>query len=1332
MFSLSRDSASAALSAGSQAGHPGELLSPQILRALGDKSQEKRKAAAHEVEALVRRLVHRRAEAAARLQSRVEAPSQSVSSPPRARTETGASGREEAARARGLRDRARLCETQQSEEAPVAAQIEAEDAKLLHIVAVLDKEFLLQGLPNHRKGGLVALASVAIALEAQVSPFLPFLLPPLLRAFSDPEPRVRYYACEALYNVLKVAQTSALPFLNDIFDGICKLYGDVDLDVRGGVVFVDRLLKEIFVSASGWAGKEEFLLLLVKRCRVKSPFIKLLALSWISLLDSVPETDMLQHLQLFLESLFEMLGDTNRDIRHAADACIAGLLEDVKASGCETEVTVLTSVARIVLRCLRSRESFSRLTALVWLHAILSLALHPAPAAAASSSPTAETLSDNRQEVERRLKNEKRRNKETANEKGSGRTQSGREGMQQEAADRDDPEEKEGEEDGSGEDGSAIAAKTEDNVKENDVEGGDEEEDENHKRHLWQMALQRELEPLFPQIVDSVLQCVADREEEIRRLALQNHQHLLFKMLTKGFAFDVRQVVYVLVFHLDLHAPSAAFGASTSLAASPEALSETLSPSREASRVVRLLCLQWLLLLLLEHSAAIFAEDLDVLVLRAALVALRFAERETEREAGLDVSPAHAAPLPQAFARAAASPAVAEEGKGSFGDSRRNPGDLLARRRRRWSANTGESLWGEAGGAARLARHSGARRQRKISEREDEEISHLALQIIAQLTDEREGVFNRLVDLLLDFFQAERRMMETRGREMLRRLCDFLRPRRLYESVAASLAQRTRLIYEAALGCERGEAWKEVQQDGDRADGELTEQATSECTRRGESEGDTRTEGRMKAAEKEEEKTQQSEMVVATEKERGSLGFDDRLDGKEKGEGVCCAAETLQFMHQVVQVFNWILLSAAETQELREEMLQDPDAKLFRRLLPAWMHNPVATLALSLRMRQHRLALTLVQRLATIGNLPLQVYVQLDQLVLLFESPAFVSVRLLLLRPQEHPDLVQALLGLSLLLPQNGAYELLHRRLSLLACSAASSLSPSLGGFSSASATGQQSLSATSGSGQLQLSEEPAEKKRQAEAAFVNEACDWFDRIHLLHSVAVSLEDAHAALPAPYILDVFLSPSRPSSPDGRASPSRLASTQAVETEGRCGFEVPQSTREAGEGKTARGMKGEGNEKEVAARNGATGGDVEAVERTPRVRGEAACSFFSAEERGARRSQEMKVKYPEEGGQNDGGVDKTNDKEGQKQRDRSNSRDGGAAEAAVRDMHKREDRAHELDTSCLFSEYAALSDVATLERNDQRSLSSSNASLKPHFVCSGARERSASGEKATEE
>ncbi|KEP65022.1 UNVERIFIED_CONTAM: HEAT repeat-containing protein [Hammondia hammondi] len=1136
MFSLSRDSASAALSAGSQAGQPGELLSPQMLRALGDKSQEKRKAAAHQIEALVRRLVHWRTEAAARLQTRVGASSPRVFSPPRAGTETRGSEREDAARAHGPTDRARLCETEQSEEAPGAARVEAEDAKLVHIVAVLDKEFLLHGLPHHRKGGLVALASVAIALEAQVSRFLPLLLPPLLRAFSDPEARVRYYACEAselrkvegstreagtekdkekeeeegegeeekkgqkeqqeetkaegepgsqqrrehteretkknrgtpegqmkkekkgrsatwqqerdegkkkkkgnaanwqaaLYNVLKVAQTSALPFLNDIFDGICKLYGDVDLDVRGGVVFVDRLLKEIFVSASGWAGKEEFLLLLVKRCRVKSPFIKLLALSWISLLDSVPETDMLQHLQLFLESLFELLGDTNRDIRHAADACIAGLLDDVKASGHETEVTVLTSVARIVLRCLRSRESFSRLTALVWLHAILSLALHPAPAAATSSSPTADALRKSRQEVERRVKNGKRRNAETTNEKGSDRAQSGREETRQEAGDRDDHEEREREEDGSGEDGSAVAENTEENVEANEVEGGDDEADENHKRRMWQLALQRELEPLFPQIVDGVLQCVADREEEIRRLALQNHQHLLFKMLTKGFAFDVRQVVYVLVFHLDLHAPSAAFGACSSLAASPESLSETLSPCREASRVVRLLCLQWLLLLLLEQTAAIFTEDLDVLVLRAALVALRFAETETEREteteAGPDVSPAHAAPLPQTFARTAASPAVGEDGKGSLGDSRRHPGDLLARRRRQWSPNAGRGLWGEAGVAAALSRHSGARKQRKTSEREDEEVSYLALQIIARLTDEREGVFDKLVDLLLDFFHAERCMMDTRGREMLRHLCDFLRPRRLYEGVAASLTQRARLIYEAALGSERGEAWKEVRDDGDGAAGESTEQETRECTRRGEREGDNGKEGRVKAAEK--------EKMVAIEKERGILGFGDRRDGNGNGEGACCAAETLQFMHQVVQVFNWILLSAAvsedlfclekedttgeeldllfgffvETRELREEMLQDPEATLFRRLLPAWMHNPVATLALALRMHQHRLALALIQRLATLGNLPLQVYVQLDQLVLLFESPAFVSVRLLLLRPQEHPDLVQALL----------------------------------------------------------------------------------------------------------------------------------------------------------------------------------------------------------------------------------------------------------------------------------------------------------------------------------
>jgi vacuole morphology and inheritance protein 14 len=56
--------------------------------------------------------------------------------------------------------------------------------------------------------------------------------------------------------------------------------------------------------------------------------------------------------------------------------------------------------------------------------------------------------------------------------------------------------------------------------------------------------------------------------------------------------------------------------------------------------------------------------------------------------------------------------------------------------------------------------------------------------------------------------------------------------------------------------------------------------------------------------------------------------------------------------------------------------------------------------------------------------------VQLDRLVQLIEAPVFAQMRLQLLEPERHPALVKALYGLLMLLPQSGAYQTLHQRLS--------------------------------------------------------------------------------------------------------------------------------------------------------------------------------------------------------------------------------------------------------------------------------------------------------------
>lgn len=45
----------------------------------------------------------------------------------------------------------------------------------------------------------------------------------MLACFTDQDARVRYYACEAMYNIAKVAKGEILKYFNHIFDALCKV-----------------------------------------------------------------------------------------------------------------------------------------------------------------------------------------------------------------------------------------------------------------------------------------------------------------------------------------------------------------------------------------------------------------------------------------------------------------------------------------------------------------------------------------------------------------------------------------------------------------------------------------------------------------------------------------------------------------------------------------------------------------------------------------------------------------------------------------------------------------------------------------------------------------------------------------------------------------------------------------------------------------------------------------------------------------------------------------------------------------------------------------------------
>lgn len=183
-------------------------LPPAILRSLGDRSYDKRKNAALEIEALIKALQENN-------------------------------------------DTDRICS----------------------VIAMLGQDFATSTNANHRKGGLIGLAATAIGLMQDIRLYLDALLPPVLHCLDDPESRVRYYSCESLYNIAKVARGHILRYFNQIFDGLCKLFADVDIDVKNGANLLDRLVKDV-VTESDSFDVERFIPLLQKYIRRSNPYIR--------------------------------------------------------------------------------------------------------------------------------------------------------------------------------------------------------------------------------------------------------------------------------------------------------------------------------------------------------------------------------------------------------------------------------------------------------------------------------------------------------------------------------------------------------------------------------------------------------------------------------------------------------------------------------------------------------------------------------------------------------------------------------------------------------------------------------------------------------------------------------------------------------------------------------------------------------------------------------------------------------------------------------------------------------------------------------------------------
>jgi Domain of unknown function (DUF3434)./HEAT repeat. len=243
-----------------------------------------------------------------------------------------------------------------------------EHKMILSLIHLLAKDFCQSMNVHFRKGGLIGLAATAIGLMPQqlTAAYLEILISPVLMCFDDPEPRVRYYACESLYNIIKVARRSILPYFNMIFEGVATVLADTDDEVRDGAKLLDRLVKEIITESEEFS-VEKFLPLLQNYIRRTNPYLRQLVVGWITVLDGIPDVCMIDYLPDFLDGLFNMLSDSNLEIRQAADSALNDFLREIR----ESAVLEFGPIVSILVYQCESKERLNRLTSVTWLSVLI-------------------------------------------------------------------------------------------------------------------------------------------------------------------------------------------------------------------------------------------------------------------------------------------------------------------------------------------------------------------------------------------------------------------------------------------------------------------------------------------------------------------------------------------------------------------------------------------------------------------------------------------------------------------------------------------------------------------------------------------------------------------------------------------------------------------------------------------------------------------------------------------------------------------------------------------------------------------------------------------------
>ncbi|KAL5103153.1 hypothetical protein TcWFU_003836 [Taenia crassiceps] len=177
------------------------------------------------------------------------------------------------------------------------------------------------------------------------------LVVPIFQALRDTDSQVRYAACEALYNILKVLRVHSLGYLTDLFEALCTATADPEVSVRQVVDHCDRLLRDIVIQ-NRMIDVKPLMNIVSEYLHTRIPFTRKFVVGWISTLNSVPGLNIIQYIPQLLDGLLTILGDENPDIRRSCDVLLNDFLSStIKDSG---TVNILSMISILIRHCQES------------------------------------------------------------------------------------------------------------------------------------------------------------------------------------------------------------------------------------------------------------------------------------------------------------------------------------------------------------------------------------------------------------------------------------------------------------------------------------------------------------------------------------------------------------------------------------------------------------------------------------------------------------------------------------------------------------------------------------------------------------------------------------------------------------------------------------------------------------------------------------------------------------------------------------------------------------------------------------------------------------------